>query len=82
VGDDQPTNLAGRDEVIGRKYPIFLERILIVGVVLAFILGYQDVNDRTGEGLVSLLSTWCLFPFILLFSAEMIGRLIQAINRN
>ena len=76
------TNLAGREEVIGRKYPIILERILLLGVVIIFILGYQAVSDKTGEGFVSLLSTWCLFPFVLLFSAEMIGRLIQAINRD
>ena len=76
------TNLAGREEVIGRKYPIILERILLIGVVVAFILGYPEVSDRTGDGFVSLLSTWCLFPFVLLFSAEMIGRVIQAINRD
>ena len=80
--ENQTTNLAGREEIIGRKYPIFLERILIVGVVVAFVLGHQDVSERTGDGFVSLLITWCLFPFILLFSAEMIGRVIQAINRN
>ena len=80
--ENQTTNLAGREEIIGRKYPIFLERIIIVGVVVAFVLGYQEVGERTGDGLVSLLSTWCLFPFVLLFSAEMIGRVIQAINRN
>ena len=76
------TNLAGREEVIGRKYPIFLERLLLVGVIVVFILGYPEVSDRTGDGFVSLLSTWCLFPFVLLFSAEMIGRVIQAINRD
>ena len=76
------TNLAGREEVIGRKYPIILERLLLVGVIVVFILGYPEVSDRTGDGFVSLLSTWCLFPFVLLFSAEMIGRVIQAINRN
>ena len=76
------TNLAGREEVIGRKYPIILERLLLVGVVVVFILGYPEVSDRTGDGYVSLLSTWCLFPFVLLFSAEMIGRVIQAINRD
>ena len=76
------TNLAGREEVIGRKYPIILERILLIGVVVVFILGYSEVSDRTGDGFVSLLSTWCLFPFVLLFSAEMIGRVIQAINRD
>ena len=76
------TNLAGREEVIGRKYPIILERLLLVGVVLGFIFGYQEISDRTGDGFVSLLGTWCLFPFLLLFSAEMIGRVIQAINRD
>ena len=76
------TNLAGREEVIGRKYPIILERLLLVGVIIVFILGYPEVSDRTGDGFVSLLSTWCLFPFVLLFSAEMIGRVIQAINRD
>ena len=76
------TNLAGRKEVIGRKYPIILERLLLVGVIVVFILGYPEVSDRTGDGFVSLLSTWCLFPFVLLFSAEMIGRVIQAINRD
>ena len=76
------TNLAGREEVIGRKYPIILERLLLVGVFVVFILGYPEVSDRTGDGFVSLLSTWCLFPFVLLFSAEMIGRVIQAINRD
>ena len=76
------TNLAGREEVIGRKYPIILEQLLLVGVVVVFILGYPEVSDRTGDGFVSLLSTWCLFPFVLLFSAEMIGRVIQAINRD
>ena len=76
------TNLAGREEVIGRKYPIILERLLLVGVIVVFILSYPEVSDRTGDGFVSLLSTWCLFPFVLLFSAEMIGRVIQAINRD
>lgn len=76
------TNLAGREEVIGRKYPIILERLLLVAVIVVFILGYPEVSDRTGDGFVSLLSTWCLFPFVLLFSAEMIGRVIQAINRD
>jgi hypothetical protein len=82
VTGNQETNLAGREEIIGRKYPIILERILFLGVVIIFILGYQEVSDKTGEGVVSLVSTWCLLPFVLLFSAEMIGRVIQAINRD
>ena len=80
--DSELMNLAGRAEVIGRKYPIFLERILLLLVVITFLYGRQFVDDETGTGLISILSTWCLFPFILLFSAEMLGRLIQAMNRS
>ena len=76
------TTLLGREEIIGRKYPIFLERIVFVMIVAVFILGFEEVRDRTGDGIISVLSTWCLFPFILLFRAEMIGRVIQAINRD
>ena len=54
---------------------------MFVIIVAVFILGFEEVRDRTGDGIVSVISTWCLFPFILLFSAEMIGRVIQAINR-
>tara|TARA_B100000925_G_scaffold290291_1_gene275162 strand:+ start:726 stop:983 length:258 start_codon:yes stop_codon:yes gene_type:complete len=75
-------NLSGRDEKVGRKYPIFLERILLLAVVVTFVLGYERVGEMTGEGIVSIFSTWCLFPFVLLFSAEMAGRVIQAINRD
>tara|TARA_B100001113_G_scaffold234131_1_gene192346 strand:+ start:489 stop:737 length:249 start_codon:yes stop_codon:yes gene_type:complete len=82
VAPNQETNLAGREEKIGRKYPIIIERILLLGVAVTFILGYQEVSDISGDGVVSLFSTWCLFPFVLLFSAEMIGRVIQAINRD
>ena len=80
--DNQATTLLGREEIIGRKYPILLERIVFVMVVAVFILGYEEVSNRTGDGIISVISTWCLFPFILLFSAEMIGRIIQAINRD
>lgn len=80
--ESEATNLAGRDEVIGRQYPVYLERLLLMAVVIIFVLGYEDVSSNSGEGIVSVLSTWCLFPFILLFSAEMLGRLIQHLNRN
>ena len=78
----EATNLAGRDEVIGRHYPVYLERLLLLAVVVIFVLGYNDVSSNSGDGIASLLATWCLFPFILLFSAEMLGRLIQRLNRN
>ena len=80
--DAKATTLAGREEVIGRNYPVILERLLLLMVVIVFILGYGEVSDWSGEGFVGLLTTWCIFPCLLLFSAEMLGRMIQAINRN
>ena len=80
--ESEATNLAGREEVIGRHYPVYLERLLLLAVVVIFVLGYEVVNSNSGEGIVSLLATWCLFPFTLLFSAEMLGRLIQHLNRD
>ena len=81
MSDAQATNLAGREEIIGRKYPVYLERILLLIVVVVFVLGYENVSTAFSSGLVSLIVTWCMFPFVLLFTAEMIGRLIQAVNR-
>ena len=78
----EATNLAGRDELIGRHYPVYLEKLLLLAVVIMFVSGYEDVSNNSGEGIVSVLATWCLFPFILLFSAEMLGRLIQHLNRD
>lgn len=80
--DAKATNLAGREEIIGRNYPVILERLLLLMVIIVFMLGYNQVSDWSGEGLVSTLTTWCIFPCLLLFTAEMIGRVIQAINRD
>lgn len=80
--NNEASTLSGRVEVTGRKYPHLLERIALLAAVLIFIFGHQAVSEQTGEGIFSVFATYCLFPFILLFSTEMIGRLIQSINRD
>ena len=82
MSNNQATTLSGRAETIGRKYPHMMERILLLLAICGFILGYQEVSNQTGDGIFSVFATWCLFPFILLFSTEMIGRLCQAMNRD
>ena len=74
----EATNLAGRD-VIGRNYPVILERLLLLMVVIIFILGYGEVSDWSGEGFV-VLTTWCLFPFLLLFQQKCLAGLIQQLT--
>lgn len=82
MSNNQASTLSGRAETIGRKYPHILETILLLLAICGFIFGYQEVSNQTGDGIFSLFATWCLFPFILLFSTEMIGRLVQAMNRD
>ena len=82
MSNNQASTLSGRAETIGRKYPHMLETILLLLAICGFILGYQEVSNQTGDGIFSIFATWCLFPFILLFSTEMIGRLVQAMNRD
>ena len=82
MSNNQATTLSGRDETIGRKYPHFLERGLLLLAICGFIFGFQSVSEQTGNGILSVFATWCLFPFILLFSAEKVGRFIQAMNRD
>ena len=48
----EATNLAGRDELIGRHYPVYLERLLLLAVVIMFVSGYEDVSNNSGEGIV------------------------------
>jgi hypothetical protein len=82
MSNNQASTLSGRAETIGRKYPHILETILLLLAICGFILGYQEVSNQTGDGIFSIFATWCLFPFILLFSTEMIGRLVQSMNRD
>jgi hypothetical protein len=82
MSNNQASTLSGRAETIGRKYPHILETILLLLAICGFIFGYQEVSNQTGDGIFSIFATWCLFPFILLFSTEMIGRLVQAMNRD
>ena len=82
MSNNQASTLSGRAETIGRKYPHMLETILLLLAICGFILGYQEVSNQTGDGIFSLFATWCLFPFILLFSTGMLGRLVQAMNRD
>ena len=80
MSNNQASTLLGRTESIGRKYPHLMERIALLVAIAIFIFGHQAVSEQTGEGIFSVFATYCLFPFILLFSTEMIGRVIQSMS--
>jgi len=82
MSNNQASTLLGRTESIGRKYPHLMVRIALLVAIAIFIFGHQAVSEQTGEGIFSVFATYCLFPFILLFSTEMIGRFIQSMSRD
>ena len=82
MADIETTTLVARQEKIGRDYPIFLERIILILVMVIFLFTFAGVAKISGDSWFSIIATWCLYPCFLLFTAEVIGRLTQFIYRN
>ncbi len=73
----EPNTLTQRDETVGRRYPLFAERLMFVIACIGFYFLYPHALD-IGEGIVGLLAAWCGLPLLLLMCVELIGRLIQS----
>lgn len=76
--------LMEREELQGRNYPMFLERLFLVLAIAIFAL-YHDQAGAIVEGLVSnsivvAIGEWCIFPLALLAIAEILGRIIQQVH--
>jgi len=82
VSQNNSMTLAGREESTGRKSLQIIERLVLLVAVVIFVVSYSDIFERAGGGIVAYVITWCIFPFVLLASVEIFGRLIQAINRD
>ncbi|MBT60097.1 MAG: hypothetical protein CMA63_00910 [Euryarchaeota archaeon] len=68
------TPFLGRQEEQGRRYPLFLERFLLLMVLVAMWLLVPTVSDT------SVVLAYCGLPVVLLMAAELIGRMIQSIR--
>lgn len=77
----EPSTLLHRSESSGRRYPLFLERILLVLVIAGTWLLHPIVLD-TLDGALGTLAAWCGLPLLLLMCAELIGRVIQSIRND
>ncbi|MBL6890846.1 MAG: hypothetical protein ISR22_02225 [Candidatus Poseidoniaceae archaeon] len=76
------TTILGREENSGKKYPMIVEKvILLVGLVL-FILTFSAVFAQFDNKLLSSLVTFIIYPFVILFTTEMIGRTIQKVHND
>ncbi len=76
------TTLMGREETVGKRYPLWMERFLLLGAVIVFVFGRSAVADTVIQPLASVLLTYIAFPLILLAGVEFLGRALQASLRS
>ena len=82
MGDEgNATTLSGRQETHGRKYPDILEKLVLLITIAAAIMAGQWIWTESGWSAITL---WpaiiCGLPFLTLFVAEMLARVIQRIH--
>ncbi len=71
--------LTQRNESVGRRYPLIIERFLFVMACVGFYFLYPYALDL-GEGIIASFAAWCGLPLLLLMSVELLGRMIQSIH--
>lgn len=71
--------LVQRDETIGRRYPLLVERLLFIIACIGFYFLYPYASD-IGDGIIGSLAAWCGLPLFLLMCVELVGRMVQSIH--
>ena len=71
--------LTHREESMGRRYPLLVERLLFVLACIGFYFLYPYALDLE-EGILGSIAAWCGLPLLLLMCVELIGRMVQTIH--
>ncbi len=75
---NEPTTLLGREEGKGRPYPLFLERLMLVAVIVMTVVYGGNISDQFNTNWLGFGIGFVAFPLLLLAASEMIGRMIQS----
>ncbi|MBQ70886.1 MAG: hypothetical protein CMA65_05285 [Euryarchaeota archaeon] len=75
---EEHMTLLGRDETKGKIYPLFIERILLISVVVLTVVYGGNIADHFSSSWVGFTIGYIMFPMALLAVIEMIGRFIQS----
>ena len=79
---NEATTLMGREEHIGKRYPLWIERLLLLMAVVVFILARETIADVVDQPVVGALLTYITFPLALLAGVELLGRALQRSMRS
>tara|TARA_B110000967_G_scaffold174504_1_gene186710 strand:- start:2762 stop:3007 length:246 start_codon:yes stop_codon:yes gene_type:complete len=75
----ETNTLLSREEIQGRRYPLILERFLLLLVVVGSVLLHPKVLELN-DGVFGTVAAWCGLPIFLLLCSELIGRMIQTLH--
>lgn len=79
---NEATTLMGRQEHIGKRYPLWIERLMLLMAVVVFILARETIADAVDQPVVGALLTYIAFPLALLAGVELLGRALQRSMRS
>lgn len=74
---DEATTLMGREEAIGKPYPLWMERVFLLSAVVAFVYTHSSINETIGHDVLGPLVAYIVYPLTLLSAVEVAGRLLQ-----
>ena len=79
---NEATTLMGREEHIGKRYPLWIERLMLLMAVVVFILTRETIADAVDQPVGGVLLTYIAFPLALLAGGELLGRALQRSMRS
>ena len=71
------TTLMGRNEEQGKAFPLWIERLLLVGALLVFLFYRRTVLSAVDHAVLGGLIAYVVFPLTLLALVEVLGRGLQ-----
>ena len=75
---EEATTLMAREEVPGKAYPLWLERLFLFTAVMIFVFFSPEVSQAVDHALLGPFVAFVAFPLALLALVEIAGRLLQA----
>jgi hypothetical protein len=76
------TTILDREENSGKKYPMIVEKLFLLLGVILFIFTYSEVFGMYENLWISSALTFMVYPFVILFTTEVLGRIIQRVHND
>ncbi|MBT4925231.1 MAG: hypothetical protein HON16_05725 [Euryarchaeota archaeon] len=76
------TTILDREENSGKKYPMIVEKLILLLGVALFIFTCGEVFDMYENIWISSALTFMVYPFTILFTTEVLGRIIQRVHND